>query len=79
MSLEQDAMQLRRLKLKLAVNRKLANRRKMWANDCRLQVRCNDRELFASVVEEMVAEGLVTKEIGRNGALSLVYAPAFGS
>jgi hypothetical protein len=79
MALEQDVTQLRRLKLKLAVNRTLTKMLKMYASDLRCQLQCDDKELFISVVDELTAEGLLIKENGRSGALILMHATPVGA
>ncbi len=72
MSLHDDERQLKRLKLKLAINRYLLKWGRQYANQLRLQMRF-DEDLYTSVVDEMFAEGMLTKAAGRNGAVILVY------
>jgi hypothetical protein len=71
-NLERDAAQLKRLKLKLAINKRLSRWGRIYATALTYQVKCTDRELFNEVVEEMAAEGLLRKEIGPNRAVTLV-------
>jgi hypothetical protein len=73
MSLHDDEIQLKRLKLKLAINRHLKRWGKDYANVICHQLRCDDPTFFNSVLGEMCADGMLTKEDGRNGALILVY------
>jgi hypothetical protein len=72
MSLQDDEIQLKRLKLKLAINKQLRQWGRYYTNALRLQMRF-DEDLYASVVDEMEREGMLLKEQGRNGAVILVY------
>jgi hypothetical protein len=73
-NLVKDQAQFERLKLKLAIIRHSRKRSKDFARAIYLRLYCQSQELFDSVVEELCAEGLLRKETGRNGALSLVRA-----
>ncbi len=68
-----DEIQLERLKLKLAINKYLRKWGKEYANTLGHKTRCDNLELFTAVVEEMYAAGMLTKELGHNSALILVY------
>jgi hypothetical protein len=74
MSIETDVKQLERLRLKLRVNRHL----KVWGRQYAGQLRsvilkCDDEELFLSVVDELADDGCLEKLTGERGALILVY------
>jgi len=73
MNLHDDEIQLKRLKLKRAINRHLKKWGKEYASQLYAQLRCDDPTFFNSVLDEMCADGILTKEDGRNGALILVY------
>lgn len=75
-NLQNDALQLERLKLKLAINRYLRSWGKQYAVTIGHKLRCDNLELFSAVVDEMESEGLLTKETGRNGALIIVRCEA---
>jgi len=66
-----DALQLERLKLKLAINKYLERWGKQYAMTLKQQVRCDNLALFLEMVEQLAAEGLLAKETGRNGGLIL--------
>jgi hypothetical protein len=72
MSLRDDEIQLKRLKLKLSINRYLLKWGKQYANQLYFMLRCDDLEFYESVVAEMVVEGLLTKSLGSKGAVILV-------
>lgn len=73
MSLHDDEIQLKRLKLKLAINKQLRKQGKMYASQVFHFLRCGDPDFFAGVVEEMSLEGMLNKETSGHGALILVY------
>jgi uncharacterized protein YqgQ len=73
MSLLDDEIQLKRLRLKLAINKHLKRWGKDYANVIYHQLRCDDPTFFNSVLNEMCTDGMFTKEDGRNGALILTY------
>lgn len=73
MSLQDDEIQLKRLKLKLAINRYLLKWGKAYANQLQHILRCEDPAFYISVLDEMHAAGMFTKEMGGLGALILVY------
>jgi hypothetical protein len=73
MSLHDDVRQFERLKLKLQINRYLLKWGKAYANQLQHILRCEDPAFYISVLDEMYAEGMFTKETGGLGALILVY------
>lgn len=73
MSLQDDILQFERLKLKLQINRYLLKWGKAYANQLMHILCCKDPSFYTSVVDEMFAEGMLTKDTGGQGALILVY------
>jgi hypothetical protein len=73
MSIQDDEIQLKRLKLKLAINRYLRTWGKQYSNKLQHMLRCDEPAFYESVVAEMVVEGLLTKSVGYLGAVILVY------
>jgi hypothetical protein len=69
--LSNDALQLERLKLKLAINKYLERWGKQYAMTLKQKLRCDNLALFIEIVEQLAAEGLLAKETGRNGGLIL--------
>lgn len=73
MSLQDDIRQFEWLKLKLQINRYLLKWGKAYANQLMHILCCKDPAFYNAVVDEMYAEGMLTKETGGQGALILVY------
>jgi hypothetical protein len=73
MSLQDDIRQFERLKLKLQINSYLHKWGKSYAKQLMRILCCKDLAFYNSVVDEMHAEGLLTKETGGYGAAILVY------
>ena len=73
-NLQNDELQLKRLKLKLGINRLLNKWGRAYASNlaCQLQA-TDDLDFYNSVVDEMEAQGMLKREIGGRGALILVY------
>jgi hypothetical protein len=76
--IERDTIQLTKLKTKLAINRHMRKWHRDYASQIPSVLRV-DSALAAEVIEEMAAEGLLTKEISSRGALVIVYKEAVGS
>lgn len=71
-----DPTEIERLTLKLAINRYLRKWLKQHASQVVQDLRgaaLEKPDLFSSVVAEMEAEGLLTRETGKKGGLILVY------
>jgi hypothetical protein len=73
MSLQDDVRQFERLKLKLQINRYLLKWGRTYANQLMHILCCKDPTFYNSVLDEMFAEGMLTKETGGLGAVILVY------
>jgi hypothetical protein len=72
-TIETQQQQFARLKLKLELNRYLHKWGRQYARELFYWTRSKDEALFASVIDEMEADGTLTKETGRNGGVILVY------
>jgi hypothetical protein len=72
MSLHDDEIQLKRLKLKLAINRYVLKWGKQYANQLYYMLRCDDMDCYQDVLAEMCVSGMLTKTLGRNGGLILL-------
>ena len=73
MSLHDDEMQLKHLKLKLAINKYLLKWGKEYSSHLFYTLRASDLTVYNAVVDEMTAEGMVTKQTGPQNAVILVY------
>jgi hypothetical protein len=73
MSLHDDEIQLRRLKLKLAINKYLLKWGKEYSSHLFYTLRAGDLTVFNAVVDEMGREGMLTKQTGPQSAVILVY------
>jgi hypothetical protein len=73
MSLHDDEIQLKRLKLKLAINKYLLKWGKEYSSHLFYTLRAGDLTVFNAVVDEMEREGMLTKQTGPQSAVILVY------
>ena len=73
MSLHDDEIQLRRLKLKLAINKHLLKWGKEYSSHLFHALRAGDLTVYNAVVDEMEREGMLTKQAGSQSAVILVY------
>jgi hypothetical protein len=73
MSVHDDELQLKRLKLKLAINKYLLKWGKEYSSHLFHTLRAGDLTLFNTIVDEMAAEGMLTKQTGPQSAVILVY------
>lgn len=73
MSLHSDELLLKRLKLKLAINKYLLKWGKEYSSHLFYTLRAGDLTLYTAVVEEMTTEGMLTKQTGPQSAVILVY------
>jgi hypothetical protein len=73
MSLHEDEIQLKRLKLKLSINKYLLKWGKEYSSQLFHALRAVEPDLFDGVVEEMVSQGMLTKQTGPQNAVILVY------
>lgn len=73
MSLHDDELQLKRLKLKLAINKHLLKWGKEYASQLFYALRAGDLAVFDSVVDEMERERMLTKQPGQRNSVILVY------
>jgi hypothetical protein len=73
MSLHDDEMQLKRLKLKLAINKYLLKWGKEYSSHLFYTLRAGDLAVYNSVVDEMERETMLTKQTGSQSAVILVY------
>lgn len=73
MSLHDDEIQLKRLKLKLAINKHLLKWGKEYSSHLFYALRAGDSTVFNSVVDEMEQQGMLTKQAGSQNAVILVY------
>jgi hypothetical protein len=73
MSLHDDELQLKRLKLKLAINKHLLKWGKEYSSHLFHALRAGDLAVYNSVVDEMEREGMLNKQTGSQSAVILVY------
>ncbi|MBZ5687212.1 MAG: hypothetical protein LAP86_19495 [Acidobacteriia bacterium] len=73
MSLQDDVRQFERLKLKLQINKYLLKWGKEYSSHLFYTLRAGDLTFFNAVVDEMAAEGTLTKQTGPQSAVILVY------
>ena len=73
MSLHDDEMQLKHLKLKLAINKYLLKWGKEYSSHLFYTLRAGDLTVYNAVVEEMEREGMLAKQTGPQSAVILVY------
>lgn len=73
MSLHDDEIQLKRLKLKLAINKYLLKWGKEYSSHLFYTLRAGDLTVYSAVVDEMEREGMLTKQTGPQSAVILVY------
>jgi hypothetical protein len=75
-NLQHEEQLFKKLQIKLAINRYLRKWNKQFAQQLFHIVRCDDPALYGLVLDEMASEGLIVKEIGPRGALTVVYQQA---